>query len=323
MASKINLIESTKDCRLTDNHHLENSSPPFVSVVVPVYNDAGRIRKCIGALLRQTYPSQRYEVLIVDNGSTDSTCSVIKEYPVKLLRENETQSSYGARNKGIRNARGEIIALTDSDCIPNTDWIEKGVKKLLHVPNCGLIGGAISIFFEDPNRPNAVELYDSITGFNQKEDVERHHFASTANVFTFKKVFDKVGLFNDKLKSGGDNEWGRRVFSLGYKQIYADDTVVAHPARNSFRQLQKRYARLTGGCYEQYWKTSYKAYIRELMRSIRNVLAISIRTILGMCPAEKLKGTKEKVQFIFVFTFIQVIGAIERTRLLMGGKSSR
>lgn len=308
---------------MINDRYLKDSSVPFVSVIVPVYNDSQRTGKCIEALLNQTYPRENYEVIIVDNGSTDETHTVIKNYPVKLLIEDTIQSSYAARNKGIKNARGEVIAFTDSDCIPSSDWIEKGVKNLLSVPNCGLVGGKIIIFFKNPKKPNAVELYDSIAGFNQKEDIERRKFGSTANVFTFKKVFDHVGLFKDTLKSGGDNEWGRRISSFGYRQVYADDVIVFHPARHSFSQLYKRYTRLIGGCYEQYWKSSFKAYIKELIRSIRNIVALLVRIILGMYSAERLKGIKKKIQFFSVFTFVQIISISERTRLLLGGKSKR
>lgn len=296
---------------------------PSVSVIVPVYNDAGRIGKCIEALLNQTYPLEKFEVLIVDNGSTDETCSVIEKYPVKLLIENTIESSYAARNTGIQNAQGEIIAFTDSDCIPYPDWIEKGVTTLLRIPDCGLVGGRIEIFFKNADRPNAIEFYDSIMGFNQKEDIERHNFASTANVFTFKKVFDSVGLFKEKLKSGGDNEWGRRVFAHGYKLIYADDTIVNHAARNSLSQLYKRYTRLIGGCYVQYLKGSFKIYIKDLIRSFRNIIGLLIRIILGVYYAERLKGFKKKIQFFSIFTFIQIVGISERTRLLLGGKPKR
>lgn len=305
------------------NQPLKETNIPFVSVIVPVYNDAQRIGKCIEALLNQTYTNDKYEVIIIDNGSTDETRTVIKKYPVKLLIEDKIQSSYAARNKGIKNTRGEIIAFTDSDCIPNADWIEKGVANLLSVPNCGLVGGEINVFFKNSGKPNAVELYDSIMGFNQREDIERHNFGSTANVFTFKNIFDNVGLFDDELKSGGDNEWGRRVFAYGYKHIYANDTIVAHPARNSLRQMHQRTTRLIGGCYDQYWKNSYKAYVKQLLRSIKTILSLLTRITLGMYPADRLKGAKRKIQFMLVVCFVQIVSTWERTRLIIGGRSKR
>jgi glycosyltransferase involved in cell wall biosynthesis len=300
-------------------------SYPFVSVIVPVYNDSQRIEKCIEALLNQTYPSEQYEVLVIDNSSTDETCTVIKKYPVKLLIENTIQSSYAARNKGIKNAQGEVIAFTDSDCIPSSDWVEKGVANLLSVPNCGLVAGRINIFFRDPDKPNAVELYDSIMGFNQREDIERRHFGSTANVFTFKRVFDKVGLFNDELKSGGDNEWGRRVFSYGYSQIYADDTIVFHPIRNSFTQLYIRTVRLVGGCYDQYWRNSYSfaKFSGDLIKSIKNIMALAIGITFNIFYDKELKNIKQKMQFILVGSCVEMFRILEKFRLLLGGVPKR
>ncbi len=296
---------------------------PFVSVIVPVFNDAQRVGKCIGALLAQTYPRDRYEIIVVDNGSSDESRRVVREYPVKLLVENAVKSSYAARNKGIQNARGEVIAFTDADCIPHPDWIEKGVGNLISTPNCGLVGGKIEIFFRQSGRPNAVEVYDSIMGFNQKEDVEIYHFGSTANVFTSKEVFDRVGLFDDRLKSGGDNQWGRRVYAAGYTLAYADDAVIAHPARHSLEQLYRRVTRLTGGYHDQYQGNSYISFARESIGSLRLILSLSIRTTFGLRPADRLKGTRQKCQYILLVFFVEFIGTWERTRLLFGGNSRR
>lgn len=295
---------------------------PFVSVIVPVYNDAHRISKCIEALLNQSYPKNRYEIIVVDNGSTDETLNIIKEYPVKLLVENRVQSSYAARNIGIKNSKGDILAFTDSDCIPSFDWIEKGVSKIVETPNCGLVGGNIKIFFEN-KKPNAVELYDSIMGFNQKEDIEKRNFGSTANVFTLKSVIEKVGPFNDKLKSGGDNEWGRRVFLSGYKQIYSEEVIVYHPARKSIKELYKRYTRLIGGCYQQYWKGHYKAYFLELIKSTKNIFSIFLKIILDTNPFLELDGFKKKIQFYSVYTIVETICIYEKTRLFLGGRPRR
>jgi glycosyltransferase involved in cell wall biosynthesis len=296
---------------------------PFVSVIVPVYNDAQKVGKCIGALLAQTYPRDRYEIIVVDNGSTDESCRVVREYPVKLLIEDTIKSSYAARNRGIRTGRGSVIALTDADCIPCPDWIKRGVARLTGELNCGLVGGKIEIFFRQSDKPNAVEVYDSIMGFNQKEDVEIYHFGSTANVFTFMEVFDRVGLFDENLKSGGDNQWGRRVFSAGYNLAYAEDAVIGHPARHSMEQLYRRVTRLIGGSHDQYRGNSYISFARESLRSLRLILSLSIRTAFGLRPADRLKGIPQKCQYLLLVFFVEFIGTWERTRLLFGGNSRR
>jgi len=293
----------------------------FVSVIVPVYNDARRIGMCIEALLRQTYPRELYEVLIVDNGSDDGTVDVVRSYTVKLLVENGKRSSYAARNRGIVHAKGEILAFTDADCIPRNDWIESGVASLKRQQGCGLVGGRIVFYYKKSGRPNAVEIYDSILGLRQREHIENGMFGATANVFTFRKVFEHAGLFDDTLRSGGDNEWGRRVHSLGYGLAYADDAVVAHPARHSFGELYKRLSRLVGGNYSQ--RKSNGDIARFWLRGTKNSASVIVRTVLGMRPADSLKGPAQKAKFISVIAFAEAVRNYERIRLLLGGEPRR
>ncbi|HAX77406.1 MAG TPA: glycosyl transferase family 2, partial [Cyanobacteria bacterium UBA11372] len=214
----------------------------FVSAIVPVYNDAERLKICLAALENQTYPKYLYEVIVVDNGSDQAQDikGVVAKFKCAIATYESIPGSYAARNQGISLAKGEVIAFTDSDCIPAPDWIENGVKNLLQVPNCGLVAGKIEIFCKNPEKPTPIELYESITAFPQQQLLETKKGAATGNLFTFKNVIDRVGVFNANLKSNGDLEWGYRVYSAGYQQVYADDTCVAHPARSSFKELYKR-----------------------------------------------------------------------------------
>ena len=295
---------------------------PFVSVIVPVYNDEERIGDCINSLLCQTYPKDRYEIIVVDNGSTDGTLKSVSNYQgIKILSENNIQSSYAARNMGIGHAKGEIIAFTDADCIAMEDWIEKGVSVMVKNPGCGLAGGRITLFFKDPDRPTAAELYESVTNFRQREDIEIYKFASTANAFTYKKIFDKTGLFNEKLKSGGDNEWGRRVHMFGYSQLYMHETCVFHPARHTLAQLRSRMVRLVGGNYDQR-KNDFQI-IKKWSHSIRDAVSLMVRGILGLRPADGLRGLVPRSKFVYACFFIELVRISERARLIAGGKAQR
>ena len=185
----------------------------FVSVIVPTYNDPDGLPRCLQALQGQSYPNHLYEIIVVDNGSCVDVEPIVKSFnKTRLLRE-EMPGSYAARNKGILNSKGCIFAFTDSDTIPSRDWLEKGIQHLYRTAGCGLVAGRIRIFFKKPNRPNPVELYESLVSHRQKEYVMDKKFGATANMFTFRSVFEKVGLFNTRLKSRGDLEWGQRVFS--------------------------------------------------------------------------------------------------------------
>ncbi len=130
---------------------------PFVSIIVPVYNGALYIENCIGSLLGLNYPKEKYEVIIVDNNSTDNTADIIKKFAVIYALEDHTQTSYAARNKGIQTARGSIMAFTDADCIADEYWILNGVKPFEN-RLVGGVGGKVKAY-----KPrNYIERYQAI-----------------------------------------------------------------------------------------------------------------------------------------------------------------
>jgi len=198
---------------------------PFVSVIVPVYNDPARLKTCLQALEEQTYPKDGYEVIVVDNGSDESIEPVVAHFPQAKAAYEAHPGSYAARNTGIAGAKGDVLAFTDSDCIPASNWIESGVAVLLRVPNCGIIGGQLVPSFEKPEHPTAIELYEVIMYYCQERFVNGVKFSVTANLFTFKHIFEHVGNFKSTLKSGGDREWGQRVAPFGYQFMCAGEVV--------------------------------------------------------------------------------------------------
>ena len=247
---------------------MDNILPHFVSVIIPVFNDEKRLKLCLKALENQTYPQDLYEVIVVDNGSDESVEELVNQFSQAFVTYESDRGSYAARNKGISISRGELLAFTDSDCIPAPNWLEMGIKQLISTSNCGLVAGKIEIFFKNPGRPTAAEVYDAVTNLQQKKYVQDYNYGATANLFTFKKVFEQVGYFDSSLKSGGDAEWGLRVHSQGYSLIYAEDSCVAHPARYSLAQLTKKIIRQTGGTWDRQKNKSYtwKETITNLLR---------------------------------------------------------
>lgn len=299
-----------------------NTYQQFVSVIIPVFNDSDRLKKCLHALEKQTYPTNLYEVIVVDNASVEDIKNVVNNFGQSSIVYESQPGSYAARNKGISQAKGEILAFTDSDCIPASDWIEKGVKNLLSTPNCGLVAGRVDFFFKNPDNLTPVELYENIEmPFNQELNVSEAHFGVTANLFTFKHLIDKVGSFDEKLKSGGDREWGERVFQAGYQQIYADDTCVKHPARSSFSQLYKRISRFVGGKHDLMMKDNPSSF--NLFINILHDFIPPFRSIYKAWNNSALNGAKQKIQFITVMFFVRYVIIVEKIRLYLGGSSRR
>jgi glycosyltransferase involved in cell wall biosynthesis len=304
---------------------MRESSQPFVSVIIPVFNDADRLKLCLEALEHQTYGGG-YEIIVVDNASTEDIKGAVSPFAHATYASEARPGSYAARNQALTLAKGEVLAFTDADCIPEQTWLERGVEHLLQTPNCGLVAGRIELFFHDPNHPTAVELYDSVKiGFPQQKFVEESNYGATANVFTFRQVMDAVGPFDDTLKSSGDREWGQRVFAAGYQQLYADDVCVSHPARRTWNELHKKVVRITGGHLDLQQKrgvSSLRFVVGILLASLKDFLP-PFRMYFHICSYKNLKGHKQRIQFTIAMLYVRYVRGWERLRLLAGGASTR
>lgn len=221
------------------------------SVVVPVRNNSMGLRGLIPALLAQDYPADNFEIIVVDDGSDDESISVVEGFqstsniPFHLLEEPYARGSYAARNRGIAGARGDVIAFTDSDCIPASDWLRQGISHMNAIGS-EVAAGQIRMTF-GRERPNLWEHLDAARKLNQKEYVEQVGFGATANLFVRRHLFEEFGGFVDELYSGGDYEFGRRLSRNGRRITYAERAIVYHPARDTFRAVMKKSIRIARG----------------------------------------------------------------------------
>lgn len=306
---------------------MESPDFPLVSVIIPVYNDAEQLRSCLAALNAQTYPQESFEVVVVDNGSDDLPLvkNIVALYDNAILALESTPGSYAARNQGLQTAQGDIIAFTDADCIPAADWLAEGVSLLVGTPGCGLVAGQIRLFFQNPQNPTMVELYESVRALPQQEFVEQHHYGATANVFTFRRVIDKVGKFNAQLKSSGDVEWGHRVHAHGYRQVYGESVVVEHPTHSSLRELYARTRRLAGGHYDIQIQQATSVWQRQMvfLRSLVQNLIPPVFFAITTFSDSRLKGVGPKLKVSSVMWLVRYISAWETVRLKFGGISNR
>jgi len=294
---------------------------PFVSVIIPVFNDEARLGVCLSALEKQTYASDRYEVVVVDNGSARPIAEVVGCFPHASVVVEWRRGSYAARNRGLALARGDVLAFTDADCVPAADWLEQGVRALLAASDCGLIAGDIHVLPKDPRAPSMVELYELTFAFRQSSYVAEG-FGATANLFTRRQVFERVGLFCDGLKSCGDREWGLRVSASGLGLRYASEARVDHPARRSWRELARKTLRVTDGMFDlaRMEGKGFGNSLRVAARELRPPLLTAMRVFTGRAGPP---GLRQRLSVIAVLTVRRWITAFAWLRLEAGSSIRR
>lgn len=215
---------------------------PMVDVIIPHLNDHDRLALCLEALRRQSYPADHVKVTVVDNGSDQPIDGVLARFPgVRGLVEH-TRGCGSARNRGVAETDGAILAFTDSDCRPEPDWLVNGVGMLKPGDGVDIVGGDVRVFAADEANPTDAELYDKVFGFECRRYVVHKHFACGANIIVSRRVFAAVGPFRDG-RQPEDLEWGRRATHLGYRIAYGAQARVRHPARHSFAELDKKTER--------------------------------------------------------------------------------
>ncbi len=222
--------------------HPRHPEHPIVSVIVPVYNDGAGVDRLLAALAQQTLDSP-YEVIVVDDASSDLTLERLNGLPrVRYLRLEQRGGSYAARNAGLEVASAPILAFTDADCVPGSTWLEHGLAAL--DPTTDMVSGRVAA--ELPSHATAAAVVDAIR-FLDQEAYAQQGYGATANLFVRRSVFERVGLFNPRLRSGGDREFGLRANDAGVTIRYAQDALVMHKSRSTMRALAVKSIRIGRG----------------------------------------------------------------------------
>ena len=211
------------------------------SVIVPFLNEEKYIRRSIEALVNQDLDKKEYEIIFVDNGSTDSSSAVVSQYGgVAILREGE-KGIDKARNAGFKAAKGDIIACTDADCAVCKDWLSQ-IYKGMKDTGAAIVLGQVSFpkdgsgslkFFEDYQ--NAKAEYVTNKG------LKKFYYGYTNNMAFKSDIFKKLGLFSEGVGSG-DTEMVHRCLAKypGCKLAYLEGMKVEHLEVSSLGVYQKK-----------------------------------------------------------------------------------
>jgi glycosyltransferase involved in cell wall biosynthesis len=234
-----------------------SNAAPLASVVLCTFNRAGLVADALDALLRQDPDTPPYEVIVVDNNSTDATPSLVERFAssgtVRYLRETRPGVSH-ARNRGIREARAAIVAFTDDDVRVASNWIKHIVETFADRPHAAFIGGKVLPIWTVPPpawlraagvAPLAIADYGDIAA---PLDPRAPRCLLSANLAIRREAFDRIGLFSSSLQRVGDGigstedqEIEQRLLAAGYSGWY-EPSLIVH-ALVPERRLHRNYHR--------------------------------------------------------------------------------
>ena len=209
-----------------------NPKVPSVSVVIPHQGPDECLEFCLDALRSQVYPRGSTQILVVLNEASKRDLS-INLHPGEELLWQPHYFSYAARNLGVTHATGDIIAFTDSDTIPDVNWLRHGVDAIS--AGADLVAGQIDLTFSSSKLTPAA-CYEKLFAFDQEKNASSG-YSTTANLLVRSSLFTTVGLFYEHAHTGADFEWTSKAVAAGGRLVYEPAAVVSHPARESMTEL--------------------------------------------------------------------------------------
>lgn len=217
---------------------------PTVTVIVPTYNRNHFVERAFVSLVEQDYPSDKLEIIVIDDGSTDQTHEILlrfqSEYPNFRYLQQINSGPATARNAGLREARGEIILFMDDDCIADDKWVRELIRAY-EDPEVGGVAGRIQ--FVPPADNIANRCAARSTGDGQPIDANGQiAFFVTANASFRRAVLEQVGGFDTAFPHAAqeDLDLSFRVKSRGWKLLYSDTAIVHHYHHHTIRGDLKR-----------------------------------------------------------------------------------
>lgn len=199
---------------------------PRVSVIIPVYNVEKIIGHCLKAMFNQSCSNDLYEVIVVDDGSTDGTERVVKNYPVIYIQQ-KNQGPAVSRNRGVQEAKGEIILFTDSDCTTDTNWINEMIKPF-EDPKVMAVKGAYK------NRQRSFMARFAQIEFEERFEMLRRvdsiDMVDTYSAGFRRETFLQMGGFDSSfpVANNEDTEFSYRMSKLGYRMVFHPHAIVYH-----------------------------------------------------------------------------------------------
>lgn len=232
-----------------------------VSVVIPVRDGADSIGALLDSLEAQTLGRDRFEVVVVDNGSTDATADIARRRGAHVVRD-EVPNRSRARNAGVAAAAADLIAFTDADCVADPHWLEALLGRSGEAP---LMAGRVETTVSD--EPNAIERFEELWRFGQESWVKTQGWAATANLLVTREAFQAVGGLDPTWRHiGEDVDFCLRAGAAGFGLGYCTEAVVSHYGERELGPMLKRSFRHGYSVNQAYYRLGrgYRAWRHPL-----------------------------------------------------------
>ncbi|MBW4650318.1 MAG: glycosyltransferase [Kastovskya adunca ATA6-11-RM4] len=226
---------------------------PLFSIIIPTYCRPERLATCLQSLAKIDYPRDRFEIIVVDDGSEMSLEAIVTPFCEALDVTLLTQPHAGpatARNTGTLAAKGKFLVFTDDDCVPSPDWLKTLAAQFALTPDC-LIGGRTLNALPDNLYSTASQvLIDYLYSYYNANPKQARFFASN-NFALPKESFEAIGGFDTSfpLAAGEDREFCDRWLQRGYLMIYLPESCVYHAHKLTLRKFWSQHFNYGRGAF--------------------------------------------------------------------------
>ena len=205
---------------------------PSISVIVCAYKAKKDIKDCLDSILNQSYPRDNYEIIVVVDD--EETYEIIKDYSIVKYYRKKKGTIPHARNDGIRIAKGEVVAFTDSDCVVDKTWLENIAESFSQYPEIVGVSGPI-LPYENDSISRTIAILN-LCGYSSGDFSFEKEF-STSNVAYTKRILEKISGFDEKALRGEDLDLYLRLKENGYAMLFNPNVSVYHKHRTKLLQI--------------------------------------------------------------------------------------
>lgn len=287
-----------------------------ISVIIPHLNQENQLETCLESLhLQEDIDNLEVEFIVVDNGSQQLPTAVCEQWSDVTLVTESTPGPGPARNRGIAEAHGDLLAFIDADCSAAPAWIAT-VARTLRLPETPIIGGDVRVGYVNPRTPTSLEAYENIYAYRNDSYITRQGFSGTGNLATFPEVMAEVGPFAG-INVSEDRDWGQRATAKGYKITYVPEMIIYHPARESFAALRRKWDRHIAHDYERIYPKPFGS-LRWLVRAMA-IVASPLYEIWKILTSPRINGLRTRWLAMMCLTRIRIYRASQMVRVLLRG----